>query len=289
MILAISAVLVWYFILHVGTIIIRAEAPFEVLLVDNRRFQCSENPCSLRVTADDYEAVLSKTGFYDIEQTINVPMLDTVEIDANFVLIPFLDEVAPEVFPKPPKVELPPPHFFNASQQIIMEPDERGQGQPLLPFRSSNKDLKIYASPSQEWLVVEDTDAVYIVDKNKLHKKRIDSSKNSKSPIIWNEAEQQVAYLSADNNVVIYNWNTQQRNEIPFGNFPLLFTWYNNEQILFVTPAAVGFADTANQEIHYLLSNFEIDVSQDIVFQQDEHTVYFITTDGDHLKAILSR
>lgn len=272
---------VWFFLLQVGTVVIQAQAPYEVLFEGYRRFDCTEEPCSIRVRAGSYRVIISKPGFYDAELFLDIGMLQSENVDFAFVPVPRL--VQADISQMPTVTVQSALSFDSQKQQIVST--RAGKPFNILPFYSENEGVKVVESPDQQLVLIQDASSLYLGDL--VQKRRMKIADNARNLILpkWSLDSKLLAYQSVDGTLVIYNradmtWQTfSVRGELQY------FDWVNAFQILFMTDQIIGFVDLETGELRELLSNLPLKpLFETVLLSDDKKTLWFQTTENKAFK-----
>lgn len=273
--------LVWFFLLQVGTVVIQAEAPYQVLFEGYWRFDCNENPCSIRVRAGTYRVIFSKPGFYDAELNVDIGMLQSENFDFQFVPVPRLEEADLSQFPQMPVSTVL--SFDLQKQQIVST--RAGKPFNVLPFYSKNEAVQVVESPDRQMVLIHDQPNIYLGDlAQKRRTKIVDDAQNGMSPK-WSLDNELIAYRSVDGTLAVYHRTDMTRQTVSVRGELQYFDWVNGFQILFMTDQVIGFVDLETGEVRELLTNFTLKpLFETVQLSDDKKTLWFQTADNQSYK-----
>jgi hypothetical protein len=83
----------YFFKFNQGKLTITGPAPF-VIEVENTEISCSQSPCSKVLQSGRYQIALRKEGFFAIEQEVEITRNSQSIIEADFKIIPTLNQIA---------------------------------------------------------------------------------------------------------------------------------------------------------------------------------------------------
>lgn len=98
MLLIAAGVLAWTFIFNKGVLIVEGMPPFNIK-VGERNLLCNAQSCELKLGPQKYNAVISKEGFFDDIEPVEIKIGGKTKLAARFKLIPALREIGDMVLP----------------------------------------------------------------------------------------------------------------------------------------------------------------------------------------------
>lgn len=75
-----------------GTLVVRSEPPYEILIYGKQSIQCLQNPCEIKLDRGDYSIGLYKIGYKVDSKSVKISLLKTSELSPEFKKEPYLEE-----------------------------------------------------------------------------------------------------------------------------------------------------------------------------------------------------
>lgn len=153
----------WNVFLNFGKIIMKAEPPYSVLIFNEKQYECTENPCMIKLKRGEKSLSFFKLGYKTEGKTIEVPLWDSIEINPIFELEPYIQEIE----------KIGESSFLTANIQYKIEYDKTHHNWKL--FKADDKshrglsyfpeklDNPLVFGSNSAVLIIEDS-AIYFVD-----------------------------------------------------------------------------------------------------------------------------
>lgn len=86
-------IFVWNVFLNFGKLVIIAEPPYSVLIFGEAQYECSQNPCEIKLKRGEKNLSFFKLGYKTEGKTVEVPIWSKVEVSPIFELEPYMQEI----------------------------------------------------------------------------------------------------------------------------------------------------------------------------------------------------
>ena len=160
---------VWSAFLNFGTLEIRGDVPFDVIVFEGKSYTCDTLPCTEKLPRGEKRIAFYKHGYVAEGVTADVPLWGTTTVTANFKINPYLEEI--DGLPSPPTPPTYPSYQLkydseNHNWKLIEKGDEREFG---LSYFAEKIEKPLILATDESVLIAErdssiDSNPVYFID-----------------------------------------------------------------------------------------------------------------------------
>lgn len=178
-------IFVWNVFLNFGKLVVIAEPPYSVLIFGEAQYECSQNPCEIKLKRGEKNLSFFKLGYKTEGKTVGVPIWSKVEVSPIFELEPYMQEI--EKFDEKPfvtatigyKIEYDSTHH---NWKLFKADDKSKRGLSYFPEKLNNP--LIFGSNSAVLIVERDTakaaSQIYFIDLKTGERKTISNAESFK-------------------------------------------------------------------------------------------------------------
>lgn len=266
-------ILLWMTVLNQGTVVISAEAPYQVEAFGSKvkgleKISCGSNPCIFKLRSGKFTLVFKKEGYFEEKREISLKRGKQERLEINFQFIPKITEVEGEEEIFEEAISFDPSAFsfleeslawsFNQNQIFYLgiNPETKrqtlfaydlsqgeGESEPIAVFMREIERAQIFPAPSLKELILADQtereNTLYLINLGEKSRTKLADFSNV-TDLLWSGDGKKLVVetlKTRTGEITLWLWDLESSEKLELAlKTPLeKVAWDENDDLVFAT------------------------------------------------------